>query len=243
MRLTLMGCEYAGKRTLGVEISRWWSEQTGSEFHEPPQMSFHDHFTVPHVVHAGGHDDHKELSERQMLDLNPGLLEHYQRYQIGNKLHSGYVTGGPDLFLIDWFYADAVFAPLYYGYGGPGQYADRHVMARHMEAELLKTMPEMILVMMQASPEVIRQRKREGKSVFPGRHKATHFKEEDAELVTGLFQEEYDNSLINRKFTLDTTSTTVDETLQEFISRITKYITPEDRLRVLTHMSPEIPWL
>ena len=54
MRLTLMGCEYAGKRTLGVEIARWWAEQTGSEFHEPPQMSFHDHFTVPHVVHAGG---------------------------------------------------------------------------------------------------------------------------------------------------------------------------------------------
>ena len=243
MRLTLMGCEYAGKRTLGVEIARWWAEQTGSEFHESPQMSFHDHFTVPHVVHAGGHDDHKELSERQMLDLNPGLLEHYQRYQIGNKLHSGYVTGGPDLFLIDWFYADAVFAPLYYGYGGPGQYADRHVMARHMEAELLKTMPEMILVMMTASPEVIRQRKREGKSIFPGRHKATHFKGEDAELVLSKFQDEYDVSLIRHKFTLDTTSATVDETLQEFISGIKKFITPEDRLRVLAHKSSDIPWL
>ena len=28
MKLILMGCEYAGKRTLGVEISKWWHKKT-----------------------------------------------------------------------------------------------------------------------------------------------------------------------------------------------------------------------
>ena len=60
MRLILTGIEYAGKRSLGIEISRWWADQTGEEFLEPPHLSFHDHFTLPHVVHTMGHEDHKE---------------------------------------------------------------------------------------------------------------------------------------------------------------------------------------
>ena len=82
MHLIVTGCEYAGKRTLGVELARWWSEQVGGEFHAPPGIHFHDHFTVPHVVHAQGHEHHKEISEKEILTLNPGLLEHFQRYQI-----------------------------------------------------------------------------------------------------------------------------------------------------------------
>ena len=61
MRLLFIGCEWAGKHTLGIEVSRWWSEQTGESFLPPPHFSFHDHFVVPHVVHAMGHEHHKEL--------------------------------------------------------------------------------------------------------------------------------------------------------------------------------------
>ena len=77
MRLLLIGCEYAGKHTLGVEIDRWWSGLTGQEFRPPPSFGFHDHFVLPHVVHAEGHEHQEELSESQMLTLNPHLLEHY----------------------------------------------------------------------------------------------------------------------------------------------------------------------
>jgi hypothetical protein len=233
MRLLLIGCEYAGKHALGIEISRWWADQTGDEFLAPPHFAFHDHFTVPHVVHAMGHEHHKELSEQQMLTLNPHLLEHYQRYQIFNKLTPSYIEM-PDLFVIDWYYADAVFAPLYWGYGGPGQYADRRILARHIDADVLKLMPDTVLVLIEAAPNVIRERMRDaGATPFPGRHKATHFKAEDAEIVIGRFQEEYDRSLIRRKFALDTTNATVDETLAEFIKGIKPFLTPEDLQRVL----------
>ena len=69
MRLLLIGCEYAGKHTLGVEIDKWWCGMTGQEFRPPPSFAFHDHFVLPHVVHAEGHEYHKELSESQMLTL------------------------------------------------------------------------------------------------------------------------------------------------------------------------------
>ena len=231
MKLILIGCEYAGKRTLGVEISRWWAEQTGGEFHAPPGIHFHDHYTLPHVVHAEGHESHKELSESQILILNPGLLEHFQRFQIEYHFSRGFVSNA-DHWNIDWYYADAVFAPLYWGYGRTGEYADRRVMVRHYDEEVLHVMPDAILVLVKASPEVIRQRMRAGESPFPDRHTATLFQEKDAELVLGRFQEEFDESLITNRFEIDTTAASVEESLQEFARKVEPYITPEDRQRI-----------
>ena len=242
MRLLFIGCEWAGKHTLGIEVSRWWSEQTGESFLPPPHFSFHDHFVVPHVVHAMGHEHHKELSEKQMLTLNPGLLEHYQRYQIYNKLTPGYIDE-PDLFLMDWYYGEAVYAPLYYGYGAPGEYADRRMLARWIDEDVLKLIPDTILVLIKASPEVIRERMAKGDSPFPGRHKDTYFRAEDAEQVLELFQEQYEVSLIRRKMEIDTTNASVAESLQEFIGQVAHFVTNADRLRILTHRSTSIDWL
>ena len=234
MRLILMGVEYAGKHTLGVEISRWWAQQTGGEFKEPPDFAFHDHFTVPHVVHAMGHEDHRDLTEKQVLGMNPGLMEHYQRYQIFNKLTPGYIEM-PDLFLLDWYYSDAVYAPLYYGYGGPGQYADRRRMARGLDRDVLSLMPDMVLVLMRAAPDAIVTRIESGESPFPRRHTDTLFKARDAEVVLERFEEQYEESLIARKFVIDTTVLTVEDSLLQFKANIVQYLTSEDRLRVLSH--------
>ena len=56
MRLILIGCEYAGKTTLAVEISKWMIEALGLPF-----VRWHNHFVVPHidqhlVVRAQGDD-------------------------------------------------------------------------------------------------------------------------------------------------------------------------------------------
>jgi len=233
MRLILTGIEYAGKRTLGIEISRWWAMQTGEEFLEPPHLSFHDHFTLPHVVHAMGHEDHKAQTEKDLLNANPGLQQLLQLYNIGNKFNKGY-TDMADLFLIDWYYSDAVYAPLYYGYGGPGQYADRRRIARSFDAQVNLHMPDMVLVLMKASPETIRRRVEGGESPFPARHAATLFQAKDAEVVLERFEEEYDGSLIPRKFVLDTTTASVEESLEEFKRQIKPFITSQDRLRLLT---------
>ena len=231
MKLTLIGCEYAGKRTLGVEIARWWSEQTGVEFRAPPGIHFHDHFTVPHVVHLGGHEDHREESEKNILLLNPGILEHFQRYQCEYHIGGGFAKD-PDHWNIDWYYADAVFAPFYYGYGRPGEYGDRRAAVRHFDEAVMEMMPDTILVLVKASPEVIRQRMRDGKSPYPQRHAATMFKEQDAEYVLGRFQEEFENSLIRQRFSIDTTSVTVEESLQDFVAKVDHYLTTGDRERI-----------
>jgi hypothetical protein len=216
----MIGSEYAGKTTLGNEIATWWKAQTGA-----PHAGFHDHFVVPHLVHVG---EQTEAEEAQIEQLTPSLLEKFQRYNIEYHLGAGFM-GDPDHWLIDWFYADAVYAPLYYGYGGRGEYSDRQMVARWWEADAKSAMPDVILVLVKASPEAIKQRMRDDP------HPKGVLKEQDVEFVLGRFQEEFNDSHIHRRFELDTTDATVEETLREFVRQIEPLLTDSDRLRIITH--------
>ena len=232
MDLILIGCEWAGKRTLGNEIAKWWAEQTGNEHHPPPTgIHFHDHYTVPHVVHIGGHEHHQDQSEEDILKLNPGLLEHFQRYQIEYHFQRSFISAG-DHWNIDWYYADAVYAPHYWGYGRPGEYADRRETRMVWDRDVMDLMPDSVLVLVKTTPDVIRQRMAQGDSLYPQRHTNTMFKAEDAEYILGRFQEEFDNSLIRQRFAIDTTNPTPQGSLQEFVTKIDSYLTPSDRARM-----------
>ena len=98
----------------------------------------------------------------------------------------------------------------------------------------MHTMPDTILVLLKATPDAIRSRMSEGKSLFPERHAATMFKAEDAEVVLGRFQEEFENSLLAHSFSIDTTDSTVEESLQEFVTKVEPHLTPTDRERIAT---------
>ena len=250
MRLIVIGCEYAGKTTLGVAIARWMTKALGV-----PYVRCHDHWVAPHLadqdpahcflvgpagrVHEDGRyaasgneaqdDDIAEERAREIMALKPWLLEQLQRAMIWRHLHpSNYRGLENDSLQIAFFYADAVYAPLYYGYGEPGSFADRQRRARAWDAEVMSVAPETVLVHVKASVEVIRQRMRQ--SPRPG----CILKEQDVELVLGRFQQEYDNSLIVRRVSLDTTNASVEATLEEFRNQIWQYLTQTDRMRMVS---------
>ncbi len=236
MHLILIGSEYAGKTTLAVEISRWMMQATSIPF-----VRWHNHFVVPQLdghmlVHAEGDQtsigkDPTDLNttedEEQILSLRPSVLEQLQRHNIWLHLH-------PDLFreddvlFIHHYYAEAVYAPIYYGYGEPGSFADRQARARAWDAELLERAPEVILVVVRAAAPTIKERMHQEPQV------RGILKDADIELVLERFQEEYDQSLIKRKFALDTTSTTAAETLQQFLKDVWPHLSTTDRLRMAT---------
>ena len=47
--------------------------------------------------------------------------------------------------------------------------------------------------------------------------------------------EEFENSLIAHRYSIDTTDSTVEESLQEFITKVETHLTPADRERMATH--------
>ena len=63
-----------------------------------------------------------------------------------------------DNLMVDFYYADAVYAPLYYGYGEPGSFSDRRRRAREWDHHLLVQAPDAVLVLVEASPSAIRER-------------------------------------------------------------------------------------
>lgn len=81
MRLILVGCEYAGKTTLGNEITGWIGRTLGGG------RSFHDHFTIPSPELEGTDRD-------LVVNATPRFKEMFQRYQMNYHLHP-FVLLGP----------------------------------------------------------------------------------------------------------------------------------------------------
>jgi hypothetical protein len=218
MRLILVGCEYAGKTTLANEIVAWTGRTMGGG------RSFHDHFTIPNP-------ELTPESQEQFLKLSPEIKEMYQRFMMAYHLSPEFYKG-PDHNMVGFHIDEAVYAPLYYGYGGEGEYADRKQMARRVEAHIMEVAPDTVLVLVKASPEVIASRMKEKP------HDRFLVKEDDIERVLQRFEEENERSFIRRKFTLDTTSVSVEESLAEFVEKYEPHLTEADRLRILTHGGP-----
>ena len=217
MKLILVGCEYAGKTTLANAIVGWIERTFGSS------RTFHDHFSLPC-------NEFPVEEQEQLLALSPRLKEMFQRYMMNYHFHSAFYSD-PDHNLVGFHIEEAVYAPLYYGYGGRGEYGDRAALARSFDEEVMQHAPDTVLVLLRARPEVIAQRMREQP------HERPVVQEKDIEHVLQRFEEEYRDSLIRKKFALDTSDATVEQTLAEFAGAIKEHLSETDRLRLLAHQN------
>jgi len=226
MRLIVIGCEYAGKSTLAQNIRRWSQETMGSF-----TSSFHDHFVLPFKE---GSTPEAEEQAQQILHMNRALLERHVDYMMHYHMSSSFYQAN-DHCVVNWYFGEAVYAPMYYGYGGAGQYADRRVMARYYDSQVMAVAPDTVLILLKASPHVLRQRMElEPCPQCP-------LKAQDIELVVQRFEEEYEASLIRQRFTLDTSSASAEETLQEFVRCIAPTLNMNDKLRILAQQALRRP--
>lgn len=126
---------------------------------------------------------------------------------------------------------EAVYAPLYYGYGRPWEDAEVVGLAHHYEAHIMEHMPYLVQVLVKASPEIIASRLKENP------HKHGLLKEGD-EMVTEIkhvlerFDEVAAKSLIRTKITLDTSASTVEETVAEFVEKMVRYMSTDELRRI-----------
>ena len=217
MRLLMTGCEYAGVTTLTMAIKEWAEAAMGGEIGDG-----HDHFKVPHLAHG-------ELTaeeQDQVLALSPHLKEIFQRYNMEYHMQPSFFDAQHHV-LIGMHIDDAVYAPIYYGYGAPGEYAARSDFARHMEERLVGFAPDFIHVLVTASPEVIAAR------MDKDPHQNPVVPERDIPLVLRRFEEEFDASTIRNKITIDTNSATVEESLAEFVEKVEPFLNDRDRTAML----------
>ena len=187
--------------------------------------SFHDHF-FPWDPEDTSPKKERINVDLKLLTLNdPEVVEKYTRYVTHYHTHPNFYAK-PDHGVVNWYYGDAVYGPLYYGFGAPGEIGDRQVMARSYDNMVMDIAPDTVLVHVKAEADVIRQRRSETAlpQPFP--------REEDIGHVLGRFEEEFERSSITGRFVLDTSSKTPEKTLTEFVEQIQGHLNPADQLRL-----------
>ncbi len=151
MRLIITGCDYTGKTTLAKKVLEWSHANLSAKYATDAPVPAHDHFTFPNP----------ELppDEREKLALlGPKAREQYQRYMLAYHLEPGFMKHDYDLVLVGFHFTEAVYPPLYYGYGAPGQYAERSLYAREVEDRINEMDPNTVLVFLKSRPDVVRAR-------------------------------------------------------------------------------------
>ncbi|MDE2823507.1 MAG: hypothetical protein OXK79_08375 [Chloroflexota bacterium] len=228
MNIIAIGCEYTGTTTLMLGLQEWMKGAFGQT------TIFHDHFKLPnHSGHPPLDPDiiiFDEEEKRQILTMSPKLKELFSRYTLyyhtPNRPMTSTDFGGLH---IGHHIDEMIYAPMYFGYGRPGEPGDRRIEAQNVEQGLMKYRPDTVLVLMRASAEVVRSRMRSAP------HPDGVVRDEDIELVLQRFDEEFARSAIVNKITLDTTESTPEETFEEFLCKMEQFWTEGDRLRMLTH--------
>ena len=226
MRLVIVGCEYAGATTLASQVYDWSHRAMDRGF-----RIVHDHWKVPHVWgHPAGTSKLKGMTteeREQVMALSPRLKEATQRQ---NLFYHTYPPESEDehYMAVGLHIEDAIYAPMYFNYGIKGEFdVDRSVVQEIVEGNILRFTPEMTLVLVKASPEVIARRMHESS------HDPSVIQEKDIELVLARFQEEFEASRLKNKIELDTTDSAPEETLAELIKQFDPYFSHSDRVSML----------
>ena len=224
MRIILLGCEYSGTTTLGFRIREWVHHVVGGHVN-----LVHDHFKIPYTF---GHDSEYSTTPMQATEeeleayraLSHRQMEALQRHNIA--YHVAAVTKFDDKVIIGLHVEDTIYGELYFDYP-----RKRRAYGQAMERTLLETAPDVILCHVKASAEVIRQR------MMTHTHPYGVLEEADVEKVLGRFEEDFSCSTLLRKLTLDTSTSTIDETMAEFVEEVEPYLTDTDRIRRAGHES------
>ena len=221
MRLIIIGCEYSGTTTLTDNIGAWVERTMGGT------MGKHDHWKVPEVSHSA----HTKEENEAFLALSPSLQESFQRYHMEYHMSQSFYNAAHHV-MVGFHIDEAVYAPKYYGYGGPDEYADRAWAARLHEAHILDVANDTVLVHLKASPEAIRERMKADPREYG------LVKDEDVEYILQRFAEENKRSFLRQKIEIDNTDLTPEETLAKFVEEIQPHLSQADRARILTRNLP-----
>ena len=162
-----------------------------------------------------------------LLGLTPKLKEMLQRYHMEYHLHASFY-GQPAHLQVGAYIEEGIYAPLYFGYRGAGEYAARRQASRNYEKQILDRAPDTVLVRVKASAEVI------GKRMSDWPHHNGALQRGDIDSGLARFEEEYDASLLRHKVVIDTSSATVEESMAELAEKLTPLLSQADRNRMET---------
>lgn len=222
MQLIIVGCEYAGTTTVANAIDDWTAEKMGARF-----PLIHDHWKIPHT--SGHPDDTTSEEQTWLLEASPKIKEMHQRHSLYYHVQPSSFDADDHL-MIGAQIEDAVYGPMYFGYGERGSSHDRELVMHQVERTILRFTTDTVLVHVTASKDVIEAR------MDSDPHENQVIKRQDIDAVSARFAELVDLSLLRAKIAIDN-SGDISETIAEFERKIEPHLTDTDRSRMLLRQS------
>ena len=222
MRLILVGCEYVGTTKLANAIDDWMASSMGVRF-----SLIHDHWKIPHT--SGHPDDSTPEEQAWRLKATPKFKEMHQRHSLYYHVQAN-TFNAPDGMVIGGAIEDAVYGPMFFGYGGKDHRLNREVVMHQWENTILRFTQDTVLVHVTADSDVIEQR------MADDPHENMIISPDDIEKVKDRFAELVDWSLLANKIVIDN-SGSMEETMSEFVRKIEPFLTDFDRSRMDEHSS------
>lgn len=133
---------------------------------------------------------------------------------------------GGDGMVVGGHIDDAVYAPLYFGYGEKRYNFDRELVMHQVEKTIIHFTNDTVVVHITADTDVIKQRMKDD----PHENGIVQSDDEDKK----RFEDLVDWSLQGNKISIDNSGALVD-TVVQFVAKMEPYFTDTDRSRILAH--------
>ena len=246
MRLIIAGCEYSGTTTLSQTFGAWGTANMEGGRWGPNE--YHDHWKLPHVSNfsppapdevanvVACYPDTKygdytrtgltHEEQAQIMALSPKLKEMLQRYHLQYHLHPSFYAQD-DHIMVGAHIDEGILGPIYFDYGGDGQYADRRPSMRHYEEQILELAPR---YHPRAGHRLSRchSTTHEGQPPPCGRAPGRPM----SGTSSNVTRRSMPTRLLLHKTRLDTSSASIQESTDEIIEKITALMTEKDRQRI-----------
>ena len=187
----------------------------------------HDHWKIPHT--SGHPDDSTPEEQAWLLKATPKFKEMHQRHSLYYHAQRPNINN-PDGMIIGGAIEDAVYGPMFFGYGDKDHRLNREVVMHQWESTILSFTQDTVLVHVTADSDVIEQR------MADDPHENMIISAGDIEKVKDRFAELVDWSLLANKIVIDN-SGSMEETMSVFVRKIEPFLTDFDRSRMDEHSS------
>ena len=158
------------------------------------------------------------------MKATPKFKEMHQRHSLYYHAQRPNIKN-PDGMIIGGAIEDAVYGPMFFGYGGKDHPLNREVVMHQWESTILSFTQDTVLVHVTADRDVIEQR------MADDPHENMIISAGDIEKVKDRFAELVDWSLLPNKIVIDN-SGSMEETMSVFVRKIEPFLTDFDRSRM-----------